>query len=135
MSFELAAQQAIFTKLNGFIAGVTVYDDVPMLPSGQPTANFPYVVIGNDTMAAWDTDDQLGGEITITLHIWSRAGGMKEAKTIAGAIYTLLHRATFSIAGYVVLDCLCEFSEFLTDPDGETRHGIVRYRMTMQKGA
>lgn len=134
MSFELVAQQAIYAKLNGNI-GATVYDDVPMLPSGQPSANFPYVVIGNDTLVAWDNDSQLGAEITITLHIWSRAAGMKEAKTIAGQIYDLLHRATFSILGYSVLDCLNEFSEFMTDPDGETRHGIVRYRLTIQEGA
>lgn len=135
MSFELVAQQAIYTKLNGAIAGVTVYDDVPILPSGQPAANFPYIVIGNDTYRAWDNDNQLGADVTITLHIWSRAGGMKEAKTIAGQAYALLNRASFSIVGYVVLDCLCEFSEFMTDPDGETRHGVVRYRMTIQKGA
>lgn len=133
MSFELAAQNAIFTALNGNITA-TVYDDVPMLPSGQPAANFPYVVIGNDTFRAWDNDSQLGSEITLTLHIWSRWGGMQEAKGIAGEIYGILHRANLIIAGYSVIDCLCEFSEFVTDPDGETRHGIVRYRLTMQKG-
>ncbi len=85
MSFELIAQQAIFGKLNGAIAGVTIYDDVPMLPIGQPLANFPYVVIGNDTFLPWDNDDRTGAEMTITLHIWSRAAGMKEAKTIAGS--------------------------------------------------
>lgn len=133
MSFELAAQQAIFTRLDGQIgAGVTVYDDVPMLPSGQPLANFPYVVIGNDTFLSWDNDDRTGAEMTITLHIWSRAAGMKEAKTIAGAIYDRLHRQTFTVADCQFIDCLCEFSEFMTDPDGETRHGIVRYRLTVQ---
>ena len=134
MSFELVAQQAIYAKMNGNI-GATVYDDVPMLPSGQPSANFPYVVIGNDTLVAWDNDSQLGADITITLHIWSRAAGMKEAKTIAGQIYDLLHHATFSIPGYSVIDCLSEFSEFMTDPDGETRHGVLRYRLTIQEGA
>ena len=132
MSFELVAQQAIYDALNGNV-GATVYDHVPQLPSGQPAANFPYVVIGNDTFLAWDTDDQLGADITITLHIWSRAKGMEEAKTIAGAIYGVLHRADLLIAGYTTIDCLCEFSEFMNDPDNLTRHGVVRYRLTLQK--
>lgn len=132
MSFETVAQQAVFTALSGQISA-TVYDDVPILPSGQPVANFPYVVIGNDTLLAWDTDDQLGAEITLTLHIWSRASGMKEAKGIAGEIFDLLHRASPTIADYHVVDCLREFSEFMIDPDGETRHGVVRYRLTIQR--
>jgi hypothetical protein len=131
VSFELAAQQAIFTALSGEISA-TVYDDVPSLPSGQPAANFPYVVIGDDTFLAWDTDDRLGAEITVTLHIWSRADGMQEAKDIAGEIYDILHRADLAVTGCNLIDCLCEFSEFMRDNDGETRHGIVRYRLTIE---
>lgn len=132
MSFETAAQQIVFTALNGQISA-TVYDDVPILPNGQPLANFPYVVIGNDTFRAWDTDDTLGADITLTLHVWSRAGGFKQTKAIIGEIYAILHRAQITASGYSVTDCLCEFSDTMTDPDGETRHGVVRYRLTMQE--
>lgn len=132
MSFETAAQQAIFTALNGNVSA-TVYDDAPALPSGMPLENFPYVVIGDDTATPWDTDDTLGAEMTISLHIWSRAAGMKEAKDIAGEIYALLHRAALTVTGYTAIDCLYEFSQFMRDPDGETRHGVLRYRVTMQE--
>lgn len=131
MSFEFPAQQAIYTALNGNIAA-TVYDDVPILPSGQPAANFPYVVVGETTAAPWDTDDRTGASITVTLHIWSRYAGMKEAKAIASAIYAILHRASLTITGNHAVDCLYEFSSFMTDPDGETRHGVLRYRITLQ---
>lgn len=132
MSFETAAQQIVFAELDGEISA-TVYDDVPILPSGQPAANFPYVVIGNDTFRTWDTDDTLGANITLTLHVWSRAGGFKEAKGIMGEIYAILHRAQITKAGYSITDCLCEFSDTMTDPDGETRHGVMRYRLTLQQ--
>lgn len=132
MTFVTASQQAIYTALSGNISA-TVYDDVPVLPSGQPAANFPYVVIGDDTSIAWDTDDQTGAEMTVTLHIWSRAGGYKQAKAIAGEIYAILHRASLSVTGHHLVDCLQEFSEFMRDPDGETRHGVLRYRITVQK--
>lgn len=130
MGFEEAAQRIVYTALNGNIS-VTVYDDVPMLPSGQPLEDFPYVVIGNDTFAAWDTDDRLGANITLTLHIWSRAAGFLECKGIAGEIYTILNRGALTLVDFNVVDCLAEFSDSLTDQDGETRHMIVRYRLTM----
>lgn len=110
-----------------------VYDDVPYLPEGMPRENFPYVVIGDDTTAAWDTDDTLGKEITITIHIWSRASGFKETKSIMGEVYDILNRLTIVKADYNVVDCLCEFSQALRDPDGETRHGVTRFRLTIQK--
>lgn len=132
MSFETAAQQAIFTRLNGQV-GATVYDEVPSLPSGMPAANFPYVVIGDDTARAWDTDDKTGADVTVTLHVWSRASGFKEVKTILGAIYDRLNRAQLTITGYNVIDCIWEFSDTMRDPDGQTRHGIARYRIRLQK--
>lgn len=134
MSFETAAQQIVYDALNGNLS-CGVYDDPPFLPEGMPRSNFPYVVIGNDTAVAWDTDDTLGKDITLTLHVWSRSGGFKETKDILGEIYTLLHRAELTKSGYNIVDCLCEFSEAFVDADGETRHGVARYRMTIQATA
>lgn len=132
MSFETAAQTAIFTALNGNITA-NVYDDVPYLPDGAPRDSFPYVVIGDDSTVMFDTDDTTGKTITTELHIWSRYPGMKECKAIMGEIYGILHRATLSISGYNVIDCLNEFSEAMNDPDGETRHGVMRFRLTLQE--
>jgi hypothetical protein len=125
MSFETIAQQAIFTALSGNITG-GVYDDVPYMPEGMPASNFPYTVIGNDTQIAWDNDTDLGAEITVTMHVWSRGAGFKECKVILGEIYAILHRATLTEAGY-------KFSQTMLDPDGETRHGVTRYRLTVQE--
>jgi len=132
MSFETVAQQAVFDALSGNISAA-VYDAVPVLPSGQPLANFPYVVIGNDTHRPWDNDDTVGSNSTVTLHVWSRAKGFKEAKTILGEIYDILHRASLAQAGYNMLDCLWEFSDTTDDPDGVTRHGVARYRLTVRR--
>lgn len=135
MSFLNIAQQIVFDRLTGNTGGATLFDTAPFLPEGAPSTSFPYVVLGNDTSVPFDTDDQVGGEITVTLHIWSRAEGFNQAKTIMQAIYDRLNRATLSKTGYVVLDCLHEFSEAMDDPDGVTKHGITRYRLTIQKGS
>jgi hypothetical protein len=136
MSFLNIPQQIIFDRLTGNLGvGVSLFDTAPYLPEGAPSTSFPYVVMGNDTGVSWDTDDQLGAEITVTLHFWSRAEGFNQVKTIMQAAYDRLNRASLSKTGYTVVDCLHEFSEALNDPDGVTKHGIQRYRLTIQKGS
>lgn len=131
MSFETAAQQAVYAALNGSISA-SVYDYAPDLPEGMPDENFPYVVIGDDTLAPWDADDMLGSEVTLTLHFWSRYDGWKEAKAIMGEAYDILHRGSLSAAGYRTVDCLWEFSTTVPEAS-EYRHGVQRYRLTLTK--
>ena len=130
--FMNTAQQIVFDRINGNI-GATVFDTAPFLPEAAPDTTFPYVVIGNDQGAPWDTDDTIGSAITVTLHFWSRSSGFAEVKTIMGAAYSKLHRASLFKTGYNVIDCINEFSEALSDPDGVTKHGVQRYRLTIQE--
>lgn len=130
-----AVQSALFTRLSAIVTSATVYDDVPDLPEGEPFTDFPYIVIGNDTSVSWDTDDVLGETVTCTLHVFSRYQGKKEAKTILAEIYDALHRqaGNLSATGYRFVDCLLEFSEIFDDDDGATRHGVCRYRLTVEQ--
>lgn len=131
--FLTPAQQIIFAALNGNLTGCQVFDTAPFLPEAAPANAFPYVVIGDDTQAPWDTDDTLGADMTITLHFWSRAAGMKQVKALMDEAYGLLNRGSWSLSGVRVVDCLHEFSDVMTDPDGKTRHGVQRYRLTLQE--
>jgi hypothetical protein len=130
-AFNTAAQTMVFGALNGNLTGCTVFDSPPFLPEGAPSTTFPYCVIGNDTARAWDTDDTRGAEITLTLHFWSRAQGFKEVKALMDQAYGLVNRATLTASGYDVIDCLFEFSDAMDDPDGVTKHGVQRYRLTI----
>lgn len=132
-AFNTAAQELVFAALNGNLTGCGVYDTAPFLPEAAPATSFPYVVIGNDTARAWDTDDTRGNEITLTLHFWSRADGFKQVKALMDQAYGTLNRATLAKAGYSVIDCLMEFSEAMSDPDGKTKHGVQRYRLTIRE--
>jgi hypothetical protein len=131
-AFTTAAQQIVFTALNGNLTGCTVFDTPPFLPEGAPSTTFPYCVIGDDTIAPWDTDDTVGGDITITLHFWSRSKGNKQVKALMDQAYALLNRASLSKSGYNLVDCLFEFGEVIPDPDAATKHGVQRYRLTIQ---
>ena len=121
--FEL--QKAIYTKLDAALS-VPVYDDVPQ------GASYPYVVIGEDATIEWDTDTEIGSESTLTIHTWSRAAGRKQTKELQEAIYTALHRTALVVTGVDVITCTHEFSESFMDPDGETRHGVSRYRVLIE---
>lgn len=132
-AFNTAAQELVFTALNGNLTGCQVFDTAPFLPEGAPSTTFPYCVIGNDTARAWDTDDVRGAEITLTLHFWSRAQGFKQVKALMDQAYGTLNRAVLTKTGYSIIDCLFEFSDAMDDPDGVTKHGVQRYRLTIRE--
>ena len=132
MAFENIAQQIIYDRLNGALS-CTVWDTPPYLPEGAPATSFPYCVIGDDTLLPWDNDSFVGTDCTVTLHFWSRSTGMAQVKGLMGEAYDLLNRAALTKTGYQVIDCLWEFSNAVNDPDGVTKHGIQRYRLTIQE--
>ena len=133
--FSIALQSAVYKRLTQELTGLNVYDAPPSQPDGMPLANFPYITIGDDTIAPFDADDTLGASATITLHVWSRSDGKKETKEILGRIYEALNRQAvhFWAVGYTFIDSLFEFSEIIEEVDGKTRHGVCRYRITMEK--
>lgn len=148
MSAELAIQQAIYAKLRTAAAIVAlladdlleaspsapgVYDHVPQVPDSENAAYFPYVVIGDDTAAEFDTDDVNGQETTVTLHVWDRRRGRARAKQVIGAIYSVLHNQPLEVSGQHVVFCFWEFSGSIPDPDLLTQHEVTRFRIATQE--
>ena len=133
--FSNPLQVAVFNRLEAALPSRRIYDDPPNQPDGMPENLFPYVTIGHDTITPFDTDGSIGASATITLHVWSRKNGKKQAKQILGELYSALNRQAVSLsaAGYHFVDSLFEFSEVLEEVDGKTRHGIIRFRITMEK--
>jgi hypothetical protein len=121
-------QQAIFATLSAdaallaLLGGQRVWDDVPT------RADFPYVTFAQTSERDWSTGSEDGLEHVVTLHVWSRGGGRKEAHLIMGAVRAALHDAALELAGYRLVSLRHEFSEARRDADGETTHGIVRLR-------
>ena len=126
---SFALQQAIFTALdNATINDVDgnsitgVFDDVP-----ENTA-YPYVVIGEETATNIDTKDKDAHEHTLTIHVWSQYRGRKEIKNIMSSVYTTLHNASITVSGASLVNIIHEFENTLTEADGITRHGVMRFR-------
>ncbi len=125
-------QQALFTVLSGdsnltTTLGASIYDDVP----DQQAVTFPYVTIGEDTMLDYSTKDVVGSDVTVNLHVWSRYRGSKEVKQVMDRVHTLLHDSNLTVTGRNLINLRSEFSDVLRDPDGITRHGVMRFRAVM----
>ena len=129
-----ALQKAVHAALTadaallGLLGGPRVYDDVP-----QQSA-YPYVALGGSTERDWSTATEDGAEHVLTLHVWSRKAGRKEAREIMEALRVVLHDAPLVVDGLRLVNLRHEFSEARRDADGETYHGIVRYRAVTEPG-
>ncbi len=127
-SASFALQKAVFAKLTAdaamlaLLGGPRVYDEVPA------RAEFPYVTFAQTTERDWSTGTEPGQEHTITLHVWSRGRGRKEADEILSAAGAALHDQALTLTGFRLINLRHEFSDARRDSDGETFHGTARYR-------
>jgi hypothetical protein len=122
-----ALQSRIYSTLNGdsnltSTLGASIFDDVPQ------GSSYPFVTIGEEQSNEYGTMDLDGTDTAITIHVWSRYDGAKETKEILDRIHTLLHDSSLSVTGYNLVNLRFEFSDIMRDPDGVTRHGVIRFR-------
>ena len=123
-----ALQKGIFAKLSADTAvvaclgGQHIYDDVPR------NAEFPYLTLGQSALVDWSTGTEYGAEHVLTLHVWSRAGGTRETLDIIAAVNEVLKDVPIELPGHVLVNLRFEYADARRDPDGETVHGILRYR-------
>jgi hypothetical protein len=117
-------QQAIYDELLSL--GHPVYDHVPQVSA------YPYIVIGDDTSIPFDTDESVGSESTLTIHVWSQYRGRLESKELLQEIYDKLNRADIAISGCHLVECVGEFQETYVESDGLTRHGVIRFRLIVE---
>jgi len=119
-------QQALYTRLTNILS-CPVYDAVPQ------GATFPYVTLGADTGVDWSTKTWAGQEVTITLHTWSRLPGMSQTKDLLDAIVQNVTGNDLVMPEFTPALLRLDYIETVMDPDGVTRHGIVRFRMKISE--
>ena len=85
--------------LTALLGGARVYDDVPR------GAEFPYVTFGQSTARDWSTDSEAGSEHIVTLNVWSRHAGEREAHLIMARCAMRLHEAELAVAGHRLVNC------------------------------
>ena len=107
-----------------------IYDNVPQGTWDDDDQSFAaYVTIGDDTAAEAGSKTFEAQDLTLSLHSWSRYNGRKEIKQIMAAVYDVLHDQSLSVSGGTMVNLRWEFSDSFLDADGQTRHGVQRFRM------
>jgi hypothetical protein len=114
----LAADVALTTLLGG----PAIHDAAP-----QPAA-YPFIVIDQAQIRDWSTGTEPGAEHMLMLHVWSRHAGKREAHAIADAVRAALDGAMLSVEGHALVNLRHQYSELKRDEDGETQHGVLRFR-------
>ncbi len=114
-------QRAVYAALTAALDPVPVYDDVPAGATGA------YVTVGEMTAADASDKTQDGEDHTLTLHVWSTYPGKKEVKELMARIKAALHDQPLAIVGHDLVSLRFEFATDFLDPDGITRHGVIRF--------
>lgn len=121
-------QKAVFAALTtdtdilAQLGGPHVYDRVPA------DAQLPYITLGDGTWRDWSTSTEVGAEHDLRLHVWVRDGGRSVVRTIADTVHARLNDQALSLDLGVLINLRFQNARILTDPDGETWHGVLSYR-------
>jgi hypothetical protein len=110
------------SDLTALLGGVRIYD--------RPQATgFPFITLGQSALRDWSTGTEDGAEQRLTVHVWSPFGGKKHMQDIIKAVRASLNDRPLT-AGRDRVALHHEFSEARLDPEGDSFHGIIRYRAT-----
>jgi hypothetical protein len=108
--------------LKALLGGAKIYDEPPR------SAELPYVTLGQDVISDASTATEASDEHTLTLHVWSRQGGHREAHRIAGAVLEALADRPLDLDEHRLANLRFIVADVRREGDGRTYHGIVRLR-------
>ena len=115
-----AVQTGIYKALTA--AAISVFDEPG---ENQP---FPYVTIGETSTVDSGSKTDHSDDHYETLHVWSRAKGFKQCKDMMSGAIAAISGYTFNETGYRIHFIEIDQINTFRDPDGLTRHGVVRAR-------
>jgi hypothetical protein len=129
-----ALQQAVFAALSVDAGVQAALGDPPRIYDKPPgAAPLPYLLIGDGVEEEWGTATGEGAEHTLVLHVFSRAGGRKEARGVLAAVYNALHGAELTLDGFHLVNLRFVLSQVVIESDALTYHAIARYRAAVEE--
>ena len=123
---QFALQSSIYTALN--VSAITTTLACGMYDEVVEGNSYPFITLGEETAIDYSTNNLVGAETTINIHIWSRYKGSKQTKQIMDKVHDLLHDVSLTVSGVNLINLRFEYSDIMRDPDGITRHGVMRFR-------
>lgn len=133
MSADLEAQIAIRLRL--IASGVNLHVENNILDRNARQALLPSIVIGEATVV--DEGTSLARRITRvthTLHVWVKSTSREDLKRIMQLMRASLMSGRLTLQnGYHVIDGRVVSTRAVSDPDGETAHGVFVYECLVQE--
>lgn len=120
--------KAVYAKLNA-TSGLTGI----VSESLNDTDSFPKIWLEDGGADDWSNKDDDGLEAIVNLHVGSRYRGTKELRELMSKCHTALHFVDLTLTnGQSVL---CQFlrHDIVTDSDGTTRHGVMRFSLLISE--
>lgn len=127
-------QRALFLRLSqdtqlALLMGAPEARIFDYVPENTP---FPYIQYQLVQSVEDDTSTTHGFACSYQIHVWSQYEGTKEAHAIMERVYNLLHEQyDFDLQMYRLINQRYEFSELMRDPDGQTYHGVMRFKAVL----
>jgi hypothetical protein len=109
-------------SLAALLGGAKVHDEPPK------SVAFPYVTLGETRMANFAAGDDPGEEHQLTLHVWSRQGGHREAHLVAGAVMQALDDVPLTLDQHRLVNLRFALADVRREADGRTYHALLRFR-------
>lgn len=114
---------AAVQALAGASPNTRVFDAV------APTADKPYISLGQTQVLPDKADCVDGAEVSYTIHGWTEGPKSVAIKQLGKAIAGALDGVEFSLTGHRTVLCELEQIQYLDDPDGITKHVAVVIRV------
>ena len=136
MKLSLALQRAVLDHLRSdpalttALGGAHIHDSPPHAASED--AALPNIVLGDESIAAWSTQDSTGAEHDLSLSIWSRARGYSEVKEVMAALFERLDGASVTLDGGHLVSLRFIAARTSREARGRLRKASCRFRALVE---
>ena len=126
-----AVQAAVYSRLcaDTGVTGLLAAGDASIFDHVPEASAFPYIALGDMAAKPFETQVGTGNDIIFDIHCYSTGLGMKQAREIMAAVSSCLHEVAFTVTGHTLVLCRLASQETRLEADGETRHGLQRFRI------
>lgn len=126
---DLALQKALVAAIKAAVtgAGSRVHDRAPQ------SVQFPWVQVDCNQIVPDGAECLDGLSVYADVHVWSRADGTVEGRTIAEAIRQVLDDAALTLdSPYALVSIRHQLTRVLRDPDGLTTHAVLNFEAMIE---
>lgn len=128
---NFSLQQSVYQTLSndGTLSALIqgVFDHVP-----QGSA-YPFVTIGECVVRDFSNAEKQGTENRLSIHVFSRGQGRREASLIMERICTLLNNTALSVTGQALVSSHFTASGITLSDDGATYQGTLQFTVRLSE--